>query len=118
MKITTIVSMMFTFMLSSLLILAGPRTGQGRQVDATIVAQKITDLNAFYISVYNQGTSDVFCLVNSYTNEISIRVTNGTSILVPAGATFDFKAPSDNRRLKNLVLITTNYPSAVIIGGF
>ena len=103
---------------ATFLFAGGPRTGSGRDITATTTPSIVTNLNLRYVSLLNQGSEDVFVLVNTSTNQMRIASTNGTAIRIPAGLTFDFVSIDSSSKIKSVATITTNGTTTVLWAGF
>lgn len=94
-------------------------TGYGKQVAATTVAQVLTitdagttEAYATSVSVYNSGTSTVFCAVNATTEMFGTMLTAGTAVPISEHMSFTFTG----KRILSLCIATTNGTATAYIG--
>ena len=64
--------------------------GYGRSVTATTTPVEISGFTANIVSVYVTGTNSIYTLPNVGTNTLATRITAGTAIEIPGGASFTF----------------------------
>ena len=94
-------------------------TGFGKKVAVTTAAQtiEITEpgvdrVYATCVSIYNEGTSTVFCAVNCDEITFAKKIADETAVQIPSLAAFQFKGTS----LINVILQTTNGTATALIG--
>jgi hypothetical protein len=103
---------------TGLLVAATWGTGEGR-----IVAVSTTHTNIVFtttvntVSLHNSGTNNVFALVNSTTNALITRITEGTAVPVPAGGTYTWDAQAQ-ASIRSLCMATTNGAAVCYLGAY
>lgn len=107
-------------LLTGIVVAATWRTGEGKILAATTTPAKFTWTNEIFntLSVYNSdATNTVFCLVNTTTNVLDTRMTAGTALPIPAGASYTFDAQAHGE-ISSICYATTNGTATVFAAGY
>ncbi|HPL75460.1 MAG TPA: hypothetical protein PKW18_12955 [Candidatus Sumerlaeota bacterium] len=94
-------------------------TGFGAKLTATTAATSVVisevgvdNVYATSISVYNEGTSTVFCAVDCDPITFAKKLANETTVQIPKALTYTFKG----EKLRNVCVATTNGTATVYVG--
>jgi len=94
-------------------------TGFGKKITATTAATSVVisevgvdNVYATSISVYNEGTSTVFCAVDCDPITFAKKLANETTVQIPKALTYTFKG----EKLRNVCVATTNGTATVYVG--
>jgi hypothetical protein len=82
------------------------KMGWGKTVSITSPATYYACPMATYLSVYNAGTSTIYCLVNSTTNQFTGIYAAGETVPIPASQSFTFNA-QNNREIESIIIGTS-----------
>lgn len=69
------------------------------------------------VSVYNEGTNEVYTLVNITSNAFATRMTAGTCITIPGSSTWTFNAENETS-ISKVWYATSNGTSRIFIGAY
>jgi len=118
MKKIGIVGLALCSLLVAAIAVADFTTGYGKSVSVSATATNVTGFTVSSLSVFNQGPSLVYVLVNCDTNTFNARLTEGSAVAVPSGSVYTFNTQTKTSISQVNLATPADGSATALIAGF